>query len=82
MQNNILFTPSLSTGCVAGIMREYVLNQAKIKNIEVKIGTYKPDVLYDADVVFCSNVAGLRFLNIAQKNVHALETNKILNLFG
>lgn len=80
IKDNVLFTPSLSTGCVAGVMREHILNQAKTKNFKTEIGEWKPVVLNQADLVFCSNITGLRFLKMDNKNVNHNYAQKIINL--
>jgi branched-subunit amino acid aminotransferase/4-amino-4-deoxychorismate lyase len=59
-QDQVLYTPALETGCIAGIMRLNVLRACQMLRLEVREGLYPPDALLAADLVFTSNVTGLR----------------------
>ncbi|WP_377887126.1 aminodeoxychorismate lyase [Alkalihalobacillus sp. R86527] len=52
---NTLFTPSLSTGILNGITRQYVLKVAEKLRLPVKEGLYKREDLLEADEVFVTN---------------------------
>ncbi|MBO0935003.1 aminotransferase class IV [Fibrella sp. HMF5335] len=52
-----LFTPSLETGCIDGIVRRQIM-----RNHPVQEGLFLPEVLADADAVFCANVNGIQAL--------------------
>ncbi|TAF74397.1 MAG: hypothetical protein EAZ53_09135 [Bacteroidetes bacterium] len=80
MKENTLFTPSLSTGCIAGVMREHIINQAKKNNTKLEIGTWKPEILNSADLVFCSNVTGLRYLKMGNTSIDNSEIQKLLSM--
>ncbi|GEO06801.1 4-amino-4-deoxychorismate lyase [Adhaeribacter aerolatus] len=68
IKNNQVFTPSLESGCIAGIMRLNVLRACQMLKIEVWEGFYTKSDLYAAEAVFTSNVTGLRpILYIGQK---------------
>ncbi|SOD98601.1 aminotransferase class IV [Spirosoma fluviale] len=58
-----LYTPSLRTGCIDGIIRRQLLRLAPDLGIPVHEGLYKPDVLQQAEAVFCANVMGIQWLN-------------------
>lgn len=53
------FTPSLSTGCIEGIMRRHVLTTAKANDVVIIEGEFKKEVLSNATSIFCCNVAGV-----------------------
>ncbi len=62
LKNNSLFTPSLESGCVAGISRNMILNKLIEHGYSVNEGLYKKDELLEADHVFISNVGGISSL--------------------
>ena len=55
-----LFTPSLATGCVAGVRRAHLLDVAQAQGIRCHEGLFRPTDLLTAEAVFTANVAGLR----------------------
>lgn len=59
VKGNSIFTPPLTEGCVAGIMRAVILNASIEWNVQEQILTLKE--LKDADEVFlCNSVRGLQ----------------------
>ena len=60
LQQGQLFTPALSTGCVAGVRRAHLLGVARDRGLTCLEGQYPPAALAAADVVFTANVAGLQ----------------------
>lgn len=60
--NQTLFTPSLQTGCINGIVRQQLLRIAPSVGIAVSEGAYKPAALEKAETVFCANVMGIQAL--------------------
>jgi branched-chain amino acid aminotransferase/4-amino-4-deoxychorismate lyase len=60
IKGNELFTPALETGCIAGIMRLQVLRACKLLQVPVQEGTFSRQELLTADLIFASNVTGLR----------------------
>jgi branched-subunit amino acid aminotransferase/4-amino-4-deoxychorismate lyase len=60
LKGPVLYTPSLETGCIAGIMRLNVLRACQMLRLEVREGLYGEAELLAADMVFTSNVTGLR----------------------
>ena len=52
-----LFTPSLDTGCIDGIIRRQLLRTHAAQE-----GRFLPDVLDTASAVFCANVSGMQTL--------------------
>lgn len=59
VKNNTLFTPSLQTGCIAGITRNWLLGNALRLGWQVQEVCAKPDVLEEIEIVFGGNVAGV-----------------------
>ncbi|UOR06826.1 aminotransferase class IV [Hymenobacter aerilatus] len=55
-----LFTPTLATGCVAGVRRAHLLAVARRQDLPCQEGLFRPDQLLTAEAVFTANVAGLR----------------------
>ena len=53
--NGVLYTPSLSQGCLPGIMREVIIEIAAQHRIEVQECPLSPGVLFKADEVFLTN---------------------------
>ncbi len=57
-----LYTPSLDSGCIAGIMRKQILLKAARLGIVVVEGLFTVQDLLAAEAVFCSNVAGIQLI--------------------
>lgn len=80
IKNEKIYTPPLSEGCAAGVMRKFLLN--KIKNsaaqIEEKIVT--EEILLNADELFLSNaVYGMRWIH--QFKAKSYENKECLKIF-
>lgn len=60
LKNNCLYTPGLSTGCVAGVRRAHLLHLAQAHGLATAEGLYSVEELMDAEFVFTANVAALR----------------------
>jgi branched-chain amino acid aminotransferase len=52
-----LYTPALTEGCIAGVMRNVVMRLAKENNIEVIEAEVNPAILNEADEVFVTNAS-------------------------
>ena len=63
LKNEVLFTPSLASGCVAGVRRAQVLRAARAAGRECREGLFKPDELLAADAAFTANVAAIRTIH-------------------
>ncbi|MBO0933522.1 aminotransferase class IV [Fibrella aquatilis] len=57
LKDHQLYTPSLETGCIDGIVRRQLM-----RNHSVQEGLFLPEALADADAVFCANVNGIQAL--------------------
>ncbi len=56
------YTPSLATGCIAGVGRRIIKNYLETHGINLHEGFYRVEDLYEADAVFTSNVTGISYL--------------------
>lgn len=52
-----IYTPALSEGCIAGVMRSVVMKLAAQSNIEVIEAQINPDILNEAEEVFLTNAS-------------------------
>src|SRR5690606_1335213 len=59
LKNGNIYTPSLESGCIAGVMRRHILHQARQSRIEIQEVLENPETLLTADQVFCCNVTGV-----------------------
>lgn len=60
VKNNLLMTPLLNSGGVAGVMRRWVMESAHTMGLVVKEMDIYPDELFDADEIFLTNsISGL-----------------------
>jgi branched-subunit amino acid aminotransferase/4-amino-4-deoxychorismate lyase len=74
LKDDVLFTPSLETGCVSGIIRSNILRWAQKAEIKTKEVYFDIASLLKADAVFCGNVTGIR--SIASINGEAVSINE------
>jgi branched-chain amino acid aminotransferase len=56
--NQQIYTPALSEGCIAGVMRGVVMGIAKMNNIPLIEAQINPEVLKEAEEVFITNATG------------------------
>ncbi|MEK3890187.1 aminodeoxychorismate lyase [Bacillus sp. FSL K6-3431] len=55
IKDGSVFTPSLETGILNGITRQYILNLARLLELPVHEGLYQEAVLEEADEIFFTN---------------------------
>ena len=60
LQDGVLYTPALASGCVAGVRRAEVLRRARAQGKPCKEGLFLAADLLAADAVFTANVAAVR----------------------
>ncbi|MFD2717712.1 aminotransferase class IV [Hymenobacter monticola] len=63
LKDDVLFTPSLASGCVAGVRRAQVLRAARAAGLECREGLYARESLLGAEAAFTANVASVRVLH-------------------
>jgi 4-amino-4-deoxychorismate lyase len=56
MKKGHLYTPSLQSACIAGVMRKQILQLAAKMAITVQEGLFPISDILEADAVFCSNI--------------------------
>lgn len=62
LKNDVLFTPALETGCVAGVRRAQVLRAARAAGVACREGLFGREELLAADAAFTANVAAVRVI--------------------
>jgi branched-subunit amino acid aminotransferase/4-amino-4-deoxychorismate lyase len=70
-REGVLFTPSLATGCVAGVRRAVVLRAARAAGVECREGLFGREEMLAAEAVFTANVAAIRTVEQLQDRVFA-----------
>ncbi len=55
IKENIIYTPALSEGCIAGVMREFIIKELRKNNFNVVEQTITESELANADEVFLTN---------------------------
>lgn len=60
LKDNVLYTPALASGCVAGVRRAEVLRLAPVLGMGCAEGLFRAQDLLAADAVFTANVAAVR----------------------
>jgi branched-chain amino acid aminotransferase len=81
IKNKIVNTPALSEGCVAGVMRNYLLKQLKEQGYEVREDVLTLDEIASADEMFLTNaIHGIRWVqNCGEKKYGNAITHAIYN---
>lgn len=64
IKNNQIYTPSLKTGCVSGVMRAFLLDYLKELNIPVVETLTSKDQLDTCDSIFTTNASGVRWFSL------------------
>ncbi|GAB3316451.1 aminodeoxychorismate lyase [Larkinella ripae] len=83
LSDNQLFTPSLASGCIDGILRRQLLRRAPKHGLIVQEGLFLPNVLSQADAVFCTNVAGIQWVRqIGSQSFDEKARDKIKPLYA
>lgn len=55
VKGQLVFTPAIACGCLNGITRHQILRICRDLGVSVRIGHYKPAILYNADEAFLTN---------------------------
>ncbi|SDZ99785.1 aminotransferase class IV [Pedobacter hartonius] len=75
-----IYTPALSEGCIAGVMRNVVMQTAKANGISIIEAQINPEVLKEAEEVFISNAtSGIRWVMGYGKKRYFNEVTKSLS---
>jgi branched-chain amino acid aminotransferase len=81
IKNDVIYTPALQEGCIAGRMRKHIISQLKAANEIVVEAEVSIDDLYKADEVFLTNsVYNIRWVQSAGEKEYAnVGTKKIFS---
>jgi branched-subunit amino acid aminotransferase/4-amino-4-deoxychorismate lyase len=82
VKNNVLFTPALSTGCVAGVRRRHLLQIAQHYQLSYREGLFVGQEVLRAEVVFVANVAAIRPVAQLGETHFALEHSLLTELLS
>lgn len=75
-----IYTPALTEGCIAGVMRNVVMNIAKTNEIPVIQAQINPEVLKEAEEVFITNaLGGIRWVMGYGRKRYFNEVTKLLS---
>lgn len=79
IKNEVVYTPALTEGCIAGIMRGNLIQKLKAAGYQLEQGEISIDELMDADEVFLTNsIYSMRWVQqIGDKKYTNTETQKI-----
>lgn len=79
IKDEIIYTPSLNQGCIAGVMRKNIIDVLKAANYQIVEGKLGVDDLVAADEVFLSNsIYNIRWVqSVEDKKYINLQTQKI-----
>ena len=82
VKDKSFFTPSLTTGCIAGVMRSFLLDFFIKRKIAVYEVEAEEEELLEADTVFTTNSQGIQLINtIDRTTFNRIDYfNKILNI--
>lgn len=83
IKGDSVFTPALSEGCIAGTMRQYLINSLGLAGMQVEEIIVSTSFLADADEIFLTNaVKGIRWVKELEGKIYSCEkTVHIYNRF-
>lgn len=81
IKDDFVSTPALKSGCVAGVMRQFLINFLKSKNRIVKEKEIHVDELFEADELFITNaLRGIKWVkSLENKSFTSFQTKKIVD---
>lgn len=63
IKDDVIYTPSLQTGCLPGVMRQFLLNHASLWKISIQSVNCRSEILETADEIFLTNaIRGIRWV--------------------
>jgi branched-chain amino acid aminotransferase len=83
IKDEVIYTPALSEGCIAGVMRRNIIQKLIAANYKLAEGELSIDKLLDADEVFLTNsIYNMRWVqSIEDKKYTNTKTQKIFAAF-
>lgn len=80
VQNGILRTPAITEGCVAGVMRKYLINACRKEGIPVEETALSAEDLQNASEVFLTNsIKGIRWVQQIGEINYTCQVSKLLH---
>lgn len=71
IKDNLIYTPALSEGCIAGVMRRFVIERLKQSNFNITEKPISIEDLENADEVFLTNsIRGIRWVKQFRKRTY------------
>lgn len=80
LKNGTFYTPSLKTGCIAGTMRAYLLETLADQGQKLLEVEARPRELKEADSVFLTNAAGIRWVRQFEDIAYADPADSVQSL--
>lgn len=79
VQNGVIKTPVLSEGCIAGVMRKFLVNSCRKEGIPVEETVIAAEDLQSASEVFLTNsIRGIRWVKEIAGNSYSCQVSKLL----
>lgn len=75
----VVFTPALSTGCIAGVGREVIVSKIRSEGIELREGSFSKEDLFEADLVWVSNALGVSYLEKIENSQYSIDSWGLLS---
>ena len=80
IKDNVIYTPPISEGCIAGVMRRHLLIELPRNGFKVSESILTDKILADADEVFITNaIRKIKWVKRIEKNQFANENVKLVN---
>lgn len=80
VQNGILRTPAITEGCVAGVMRKYLINACRKEGIPVEETAVSVEALQNASEVFLTNaIRGIRWVKQIGEMNYTCQVSRLLH---
>ena len=82
IKDKVIYTPPLTEGCIAGVMRSWLINSLSVLNYKVEAISVSKNLLLESDEVFLSNsIYNIRWiLSLENRNYKNIEIQKINEL--
>jgi branched-chain amino acid aminotransferase/4-amino-4-deoxychorismate lyase len=61
-KDGVYFTPPIATGCIEGIMRNWLMNELKSNQVSIEERFMIPNEMLEAEAVFTTNALGIRHI--------------------
>ena len=84
IKNDLIYTPALSEGCIAGVMRKFLLQQIVATGFKIIEDNITEQMLLEADEVFLSNsIYTIRWVaGVGEKEYSNIITRKLFDILS